>query len=273
MSVSDYKVNREYDKFKADPNDDTAVNVTTAYNTSFLVEVSKGNVPGHSIVTYFGVNKNVTTPEETIWIDSTLYTWRTIAGILTVSSTSASDTLAGTGLRTVRVDGLDADYNEISEIVTLNGLTAVSTVNSYLRVNKLTGLSAGSADRNAGIVYIGDGVVTAGKPANVTNVIDIGANLSHSAFFTVPAGKSGHIVQTNYSGQSGKVMELFAYHRDFGGLFLQTDSLNLSDSNIATPSQVPQEIILEKSDFEYRGNIDTQSGIIKVTMSVLIIDN
>jgi hypothetical protein len=48
---------------------------------------------------------------------------------MTVSSSSASDTSAGTGARTVLITGLNANYAVISESVTMNGQTAVTTTN------------------------------------------------------------------------------------------------------------------------------------------------
>jgi hypothetical protein len=81
---------------------------------------------------------------ETIWAEGGLYSYLTAATVLKVSSSSVNDTSAGTGARTVELSGLDADYNEISELVTLNGQTPVNTTKLFLRINRMVVRSAGS---------------------------------------------------------------------------------------------------------------------------------
>jgi hypothetical protein len=66
------------------------------YTTDFLIEVAKGNVEGHSIITKFGENTDIdilTTPES-IWDGGGLYTWLPDLGgeALEVISTSINDT-------------------------------------------------------------------------------------------------------------------------------------------------------------------------------------
>ena len=96
-----------------------------------------GYIRGVTSFRKFGRNNDIdtsTVPEE-IWNGGGLRYYPSTAAALNVVSTNANDTAAGTGARTVRVTGLDANWNEISEIVTLNGLTPVQTVNSYLRAD------------------------------------------------------------------------------------------------------------------------------------------
>ena len=58
------------------------------------------------------------------------------ATVLKVSSSSTADDEGSTGAETVELFGLDADYNEINETVTLDGQTAVNTTKEYLRIKK-----------------------------------------------------------------------------------------------------------------------------------------
>ena len=102
----------------------------------FELQVSRGQIPGHKTVFKFGYNAVVGATKETIWEQSGLYAYPASATVMTLSSSSANDTAAGTGARTVEVFGLDADYNEINEVVTLNGQTAVNTTKSYFRINR-----------------------------------------------------------------------------------------------------------------------------------------
>jgi len=119
----------------------------------FELQVARGQIAYHESIYKFGNNPEVADSVETVWPQGGLYSYLTSASVLKVSSSSTDDTSAGTGARTVELFGLDGDYNEISEVVTLNGQTAVNTTQSYLRINRMVVRSAGSGGANAGIIY------------------------------------------------------------------------------------------------------------------------
>lgn len=158
----------------------------------FELQVARGQIQAHSVVTIAGYNSDVDTAWEMITPVGDL-SYPAAALQMTVSSDSTSDTSAGTGARTVLISGLDANYAVITETVTLNGQTAVTTTNSFLRVNSMLVTTAGTGLANAGIIYIGTGVVTAGVPATVYNLISIGFNNTTSSQYTVPAGYTGYL--------------------------------------------------------------------------------
>jgi hypothetical protein len=123
---------------------------------------------------------------------------------MTVSSTSADDTAAGTGARTVVVQGLDANYNEVTETVTMNGQTAVTMSASLLRVNYAYVATAGSGNSAAGDIYIGTGTVTAGVPATAYDIIKFDYNNTTTGSYTVPASYTAYVSQGLFSaGQTG----------------------------------------------------------------------
>jgi hypothetical protein len=158
----------------------------------FELQVARGQIQGHSVVTIAGYNSDVDQAWEMITPVGDL-SYAAAALQMTVSSSSASDTLAGTGARTVLITGLDANYAVITETVTLNGQTAVTTTNSFLRINSMLVTSAGTGLANAGIIYIGTGTVTSGVPATIYNLISIGFNSATSSQYTVPAGYTGYL--------------------------------------------------------------------------------
>lgn len=157
----------------------------------FFADVALGLVPGYRTVNMAGHNLDIdiaTVPED-VWEGGGLYPFQTTAQLLEILSSSANDTAAGTGLRTVEIDGLDASYSEISEVVTLNGIATVNLVNSYLRINRVRGRTVGSAGANAGVVTVrvqGGGAIQ--------GVMDTGDGIAHQAIYTVPAGHSAIVV-------------------------------------------------------------------------------
>jgi hypothetical protein len=165
-------------------------------NEDFSLQVARGLIPGHSVVTVFGYNPDVDTSEESVWPDGGTVPHPTVASVLKVSSSDAADVSpSGTGARTVQITGLNANYFEVSETVVLNGQTAVNTVNSYLYVNGLTVTSVGSGGENAGNINVGTGTVTAGVPAVLYDMIAIGYNNRTTGHYCIPAGYTGFLVQ------------------------------------------------------------------------------
>jgi len=158
----------------------------------FELQVARGQIQAHSVVTIAGYNSDVDTAWEMITPVGNL-SYPAAALQMTVSSADADDTSAGTGARTVLITGLDANYAVISETVTMNGQTAVTTTNSFLRINSMLVTTAGTSLANEGIIYIGTGTVTSGVPATIYNVISAGFNNATSSQYTIPAGYTGYL--------------------------------------------------------------------------------
>lgn len=161
----------------------------------FDLQVARGQVDGHSSVIVFGYNPDVDATEETVWPDGGTIPHPTTASVLKISSSSESDTSAGTGARTVFVEGVDGNYNTVNETVILNGQTSVNTTKSYLYVNKLYVATVGTGGQNAGNINAGTGTVTAGVPAVLYDIIAAGYNNRTTGHYCVPAGFTGYMVE------------------------------------------------------------------------------
>jgi hypothetical protein len=220
----------------------------------FELQVARGQVDGHKTLFKFGLNSDINGSLETVWSHSSLYVYPTTAAVMKVSSTSANDTAAGTGARTVLVAGLDADYNEISETVTLNGQTAVLTTNSFIRVFRAYVVTAGSGDTAAGTIYVGAGSVTAGVPATVYAVIEIGDNQTVMAMWTVPAGYTFYIYRGTFSAASNNAAQYVLGKfmvRSFGGVFRNAADITVNSNVFGYDFEIPLAVA-EKSDIEAR---------------------
>lgn len=158
----------------------------------FELQVSRGQITGHTAVQIVGFNPDVDTTWEPIWADGTL-TFPTVALVMSVSSNSTADTSNGAGARTVLVSGLDDNYNPISETVVLAGTTPVNTTSAYLAINSFVVTSVGANSTASGDIYIGSGVVTGGIPAVKYDFIPLGWNFNQTAIYTVPAGYTAYV--------------------------------------------------------------------------------
>ena len=155
----------------------------------FYLEIRKGNVPGHSWIEKYGGNEDVDAAED-IWREGGNWVPPTVAQLMTVVSNNAADTSAGTGARTIRIEGLDSNWDFQTEDVTLNGTTAVDTTNTWHRVFRAYVLTAGSGEVNAGYIS-----VEAKTDVTTQAGIDSGRGQTEQAIYTIPAGKTGYLVR------------------------------------------------------------------------------
>jgi len=242
----------------------------------FELQIARGQVAYHKSVYKFGNNAAVANVTETIWQQGGLYSYLSAASVLKVSSSSANDTSAGTGARTVELFGLDGDYNEINELVTLNGQTAVNTTQSYLRINRMIVRSAGSGGYNAGVIYAGTGTVTAGVPANIYATINgDGTNQTLMALWTVPAGYTGYLMQYDVSNgttsNTPAVCKLTLVARPYGEVFQSKDVKSLTTGMHIENSLVVPIKFTEKTDIEVRAVSSSASVIFDISAAFEII--
>ena len=102
----------------------------------FDLQVARGQVYGHSVLNIYGYQAAVGTSFVPVWEGNTTYTFPSSAIQMHVaSSVNTGDDKTNTF---VLINGLDANYNQISETIKLNGTTAVTTVKSYLRINSMS---------------------------------------------------------------------------------------------------------------------------------------
>ena len=144
----------------------------------FDLQVARGQISGHTVVSLFGYQPSVTSTSIPIWENATTYTYITSASTLTLVSTSASDDTSAK----ILISGLDANFNPLSETLAMNGVTGVTTVNSYFRVNSLLMVSPGTGQST------NVGTITLKQSSNIVAQINIGIGKSQSTIYTVPAG-------------------------------------------------------------------------------------
>jgi hypothetical protein len=242
----------------------------------FELQVSRGQITGHSTVLVSGTLPTLGTTLATVWNRGGIYVYPSTAQVMVVASTSANDAAAGTGARTVVVQGLDANYNQIQETVTLNGQTGVNTTNSFLRVTHMYVATAGTGLSAAGTISVGTGTVTTGVPA-VVYLNYLNQSGATSAIWTVPAGYTAYI--TAIQSSSGNATD--GQWTNFG-LFIASSQGGPLDSNLqwicsnggnalinfTYPISVP-----EKVDFEIRAISTTASTSVDANMQIVYIKN
>lgn len=155
----------------------------------FALQVARGQIMDHSVVNINGYQPSVSTTQIPLWELAQAYVYPTNNITMSLSSSSASDTAVK-----VTVNGLDSNYNIVSEVVSLNGTSLVNTVNTYFRINSLV-LASGN---NVGTVSI----TNTGNSVTYAQILP-GNGRSQMAIYTVPAGYTYYLNRINaWSGTS-----------------------------------------------------------------------
>ena len=164
---------------KYSPRAPSSITRTGAFEP-FELQAARGQISYHSVVSIFGYQPAVGTSFIPVWENATTYTPPGSAVVMTLASSNSGDTAV-----TVRINGLDANYSSITEVVALNGTTGVSSVNSYLRINGMTVVTGNPV-----------GNITAKNGGTTYSQINIGVGRSQTSIYTVPAGYTFYLQRT-----------------------------------------------------------------------------
>lgn len=228
---------------------------------TFAIDACLGQVTGVSCLNKFGENPDVDTGgAESVWDGGGLYPWASLASAqaLEIVSASANDDSAGTGARTVEVQGLDANYDLQTETVTLDGTTEVDLTNTFLRVFRMKVLTAGSGGVNAGIITLR----LDGAGATVANIL-AGENQTLMAIYTVPRYHKlvVHKYLVDINGAAGSDVEFKVYVREEDSVFQLRRLLGLkggATSIFISKLQIP-EVYPAKTDIDIRTLTDANN--------------
>ena len=152
----------------------------------------------------FGLNEAVTNslPYQDIWAEGGPFPLLETATTVRVQAGgNAADNVAGAGARTITVSGLDENWEEAEEDITLAGASAsASTTTTFIRINRVKLKTCGTyGGSNTGVIRIEDTATTVGVLAH----IPAGLGVTFQSIVSVPAGKTAYITEIKTSvGQS-----------------------------------------------------------------------
>ena len=235
-----------------------------AYLEDEKIKISRGMVKGASFIHKFGaVPSLATNTTGTVWDkNDTVYPWATwaTAGIVNVDSSSASD--VG---KSVTVVGLDENYNQISETITLTTQTNNNSSNSFIRIFR---------------AFVSDGETNVGQISvqrDTTDVAIITAGYGQTLMtvYTVPAGYTGYLYKGTCSAQSGADGTGNMFVRYFGqSSFRIGHTFEVSGAggqyvyDFSFPIPIP-----EKSDIDVRITTRSNNGRYTAAFDLLLVQN
>jgi len=186
-------------------------------NSDFWVNLARGFYPEYTENHKFGTNAAVGATLVPL-TGSGVYQTPTAATALEIISTSAADTAAGAGARTVVVVGLDANWAEVSQTITMNGLVAVAIPTSLLRVYRMYVATSGAYATTGAGSHVGTITVrVAGGGATWSQIVLSSAyalGQSTIGCYTVPTGKTALIFPHYLSVDAGKTGSFIFFKRE-----------------------------------------------------------
>jgi hypothetical protein len=159
----------------------TPINYAAAFG--LLPGVNSGTVNGYV----------ATSSTNIVPVRSTLYTAPAAAAQRSVSSSSANDTSAGTGARTILITYYDGTMSgPKTTSVTLNGTTAVATTATDIQfIERIEVITVGSTGINAGAISLF--VNTSGGGGTIGSIV-AGDNATFWGHHYVAAGKTAYLL-------------------------------------------------------------------------------
>ena len=227
------------------------------------LQVGRGQIAFHERLFKFGSNPDVDGSNETIWDVGGLYAYPSSAVAMTV--TTDAGTPADDNGVTVVVSGLDEDYNEVSQEVTLAGSGTATTTQTFLRVFRayVSGSQAPTGNLN-----ITNGGTTYAR-------ITLGENQTLMAIWTVPAGYTAYMSRGTLSVGTANGNQFVTGRlstREFGGVFRTQAKVTLQNGFIDFPFDIPLEIP-EKTDIETRAISSGTNNVVAATFTLIYIKN
>jgi len=234
------------------------------WDEEFDLNVARGKTRGASQIHKFGAtpSQSINTTA-TVWDKGdTLYPWSAFdtAGVLVVAQVGAND-----NGKTLRVQGLDGDFNVVSEDFTLSSSGTVTGTQTFKRVYR-------------GFLVDGtnDGQINVSRGGTQVLRILADAGQTLMAVYTVPAGYTGYLYHGNCTAQSGADATGFMYVRynTVGTTFRVGHTFEVSGDGgpYDYKFSFPQELV-EKTDIDVRLTTRSNNGRFTAAFDILLIKN
>lgn len=233
----------------------------------YYLDIAKGKIPGASVVFISGKNPSVNTSllPCSIWnVGQTQNypwsVWNTGANNIVISSNNAAD------IGTVTIVGLDTNYAEQTETVTINDGTPVTSTKKFLRVN--SAIYQNNAG-NAGEINLR----YANSAGTIVARINPGAGTTSMAVYTVPAGHTAFSYYGDFSVNKNESAELNAKWRFYGGSFITVYAIEVYQQAYSALPPIPGAIP-EKTDIEnVCDHVGTNGSRVFSNQQLLLIQN
>jgi hypothetical protein len=232
--------------------------------------IAQGLVPGHTYNHKFGavamMSQNTT---GSIWDkDDTYYPWSAygtgaVATILTTAANGSTSTLDDG--ESIRIEGLDENYEPASDTLTISGSTATGT-QTFLRINRAYVIGNSSTNQTQIRISV-----------NGTEVARIQINKAQTlmAVYTIPAGKTGYMMKLTSTCQYGADATIDFFRRYYGEpAFRIQHTAETSGAGGQYIYPFTFSVALpEKTDIDMRATVRSNNARVTAAFDILLVDN
>ena len=235
------------------------------WDEQFELNVARGKVRGASQIHKFGAtpSQSINTTASVWDKGDTLYPWSAFdtPGVLVAAQVGASD-----NGKIVTIQGLDENYELVSENFTLSSTGTVTGTQTFKRVYR--GFVSSGSGENVGQLNFSRGG---------TQVLRINALRGQTlmSVYTVPAGYTGYLYQGTASAQSGADATGFMYARynSIATIFRVAHTFEITGgSPYNYKFSFPQELP-EKTDIDVRLSTRSNNGRFTAAFDILLVKN
>lgn len=189
------------------------------------ISIANSQVAGCDHIHKFGANQDVDTTYEIIWeVGGASVTYPTTAAVASINSAS------GNSGSEITIQGLDANFLEVSDTITLNASGDGSTTQTFLRINR--------AFTSNDTALSSDVTITVG--GNTLAKIDSDHQQTLQCVYTVPANKKAFLTQLNGGvSEKEKNVEMRFYAQEEFGVFRTRDFIAFQTSTFQKNYPIP----------------------------------
>jgi len=246
-------------------------NIINSFGIASNIPIAAGEVDGWSNIHKFGAVPLMSTNPGlgTVWDKSdTLYPWTAFdtPGPLTISTTTSNGTLSALddGM-TVTIIGLDENFLDVQETITITGNAGAGTQN-FARVYR-----AFTSQDNQTQVRVS---TTTGTPTEVLR-INILKGQTLMAVYTVPAGKTAYLTKgvATCAANADATIDMFVRYGGVGAFRIghTAEVAGVGGQytyEFAVPVQMP-----EKTDIDIRATVRSNNARVTAAFDLILVDN
>lgn len=235
-------------------------NLNPSGNTGF--DIARLNIAEATPVNLFGYNPVIGTDYETLWNVGGKYTVSDTEGVLSIVSSAAGDSS-----KRALIQGVNAEFEAVSQVVTLDAADATTPVSStveFMRVNQVILLDG----ENAGNITVSKGDATLGY-------IAIGEGISQACQYTVPEGYSLYIFRitlNSATANGNKYIRFRNVTQNKDGRVIRVARATSATSQVQYDRQIPFRID-ECTYFEFEAQSSSSDNEVAIFVECVLLKN
>ena len=240
--------------------------VTTAGGSAqgklWTMQIAQGLIAGHTVEQVTGYNPS-TSAGDAVWSGGTAFPWSSFTTAQTLYLKSSTNNATDRSM-SILIDGLDSNYANQTEVITLNASDSRTVVVSTKQFLRIHNVQCNGADTNVGDIIT---TVTSGTGTLVSK-ISAGRGSARAGAFTIPAGYTGYLFKGDASSTAATVVNFMA--RYFGKAFMVVHVAIVDNSTYIYDFPFPMPLP-EKTDMYC--SIEAGSGKTAVNYEILLVAN